>query len=281
MTILVWRPVAIAFVAVLALWLLSAAALPRISGWYFDGEKCFPTVEGAAKDAALQSAKYKECIKEMRDSSSAFGDSFGAINALFSGLALAGIVLTIYFHSEGAKRSAKPFIVPEMIRLNGDATIIASAPSTIGGAVNLPVEVKVPLSNSSQHPALNISVRVSAPELNADNSIYLELPLASNGKDSCAAKLVFAGDAAKQFVQIACGAGIKIAVSVDYASVEGVRWRSSASYMAKVERDQDCALLRAAIDVPAAENRAWGVGEVVQLDFSLVPGSWVYEEVVG
>ncbi|UTA53520.1 hypothetical protein L3D22_14320 [Lysobacter soli] len=216
----------------------------------------------------------------MKTSFGTFGDSFGAVNALFSGLALAGVVLTLFFHSEGAKRAAKPFIVPRLQRGSEDARVTIGGPTREGAQVSLPLTLSVPLHNASANPALNVSVKLAIQNIGPTPVAVTEIPLSADSFSTCELTLKISGVEANRFVGAVCADGVIATLQVEYDSVEGVRWASLVKYMLRVNanRNEDAQMLRDAIDGAAGDN-LWAAGATVDLVYELVPGSWGYKEV--
>jgi hypothetical protein len=225
--------------------------------------------------------KHQQCIDRLKASYGTFGDAFGAVNSLFSGLALAGVVLALFFQSEGTKRSSKPFVVPILRRGDNNVRITVTAPARVGGIVSLPLVVSLPLQNSSGFPALNIDARLEVDGVSDAVTNVIDVPLAAKDEAHCTLAKDVVGGAARTFVEEVCGTGKRITLCVEYDSVEGIRWRSQASYLLTVSpnRPDDVTLLQEAIDGAPAAVSTWTAESTVDLDFTTISGSWHYEEV--
>ncbi len=115
--------------------------------------------------------------------SGSFGDTFGAINSLFSGLALAGIIYTVYLQKNELKLQRKELkytreelkrtanaqestakMMTEQIRINSIPFLQYNS-KTING-VNY-----VQILNESENPAFDIDICLFFTQLNFDNSL--------------------------------------------------------------------------------------------------------------
>lgn len=267
--------VVVVFFVILVLWVSSVFVVPFAASKYFGFESCDEASETSVVPGAGSS-----CSDRKQVAFGTFGDSFGAINALFSGLALAGVVLTLYFHAEGAKRQAKPFLVLRLGRSDSEARTAVGPPNRQDAMVTLPLNINLPLNNASPNPALNVKVEFSLLDTVASAVHVVEVPLTSSDRTVCGVCLRVTGNDASSFVQSVCGAGAVVEIKATCESVEGVNWLSSARYRLKVNpnRPDDVQMLNDAIRGAAGEN-LWDVASIVDLEAELVSDSWLYKEV--
>lgn len=258
------------FLAVLGLWVASIFVVPWAA----------KKLHGAAECSVVQQSLDDDCEQQLRSTFGTFGDSFGAINSLFTGLALAGVVLTLFFQSEGARRVVKPFVIPKLRRDDADARISIRAPHRTSASVSLPIRVAVPLHNTGSFPSLNVSAEFAVEGVTKSVTAVTDVPLAAGDSSPCVLDFEVSGEEAKRFVDAVCSAGAKAHLQVRFDSVEGLRWKSQASYLLTVNkgRPDDERLLRDAVDGALAPAHLWTTEETVDLDFSPVPGSWSYAE---
>lgn len=266
-----------AFLIVLALWWSSLLLLPVFLERHYGVTVC----ETKDAPAESQASSLFECRRQVQEAMGNFGDSFGAVNALFTGLAFAGLVLTLYFHSEGARRVPKPFVIPRLLPREANARISVGMPNRSEGSVNLPVSIILPVSNMSSHPAMNVEVKVSLIGVGSDSNYVLPVPLVQPDSYDCSLSLVVMGPNAQSFVNEVCGAGLRMGVSVQYESIERVKWESKALYLVRssLNRPDDAKLLADALNGPLEPPAAlWESQTTVDLDFEAVSGSWSYGE---
>ncbi len=264
---------------VVVLWALSHLGVRVAATHLYGGGAC--AIGESKKTDDVE--RYQQCLLAKNEAQGAFGDSFGAVNALFTGLALAGLVLTLVMHSEGARRVAKPFVIPALDRAEPEARVSVGLPNRAAGQVTLPIEVVLPIRNESDHPALNLTIILSAPGARLEVDRVVDLPIAGRSGRVTAIQSSVSGDAASDFVARVSAEGLELSVELVCESVEGVKWRSSVRYLVRVDpaRAVDLDLLRQAIDGPVAEPALWAGNAQVDLLFAAVPGSWSYQEVAG
>lgn len=278
---LVWQekklPVVVTILVVLG-WISSMLFVPVLSRHYYGLNSCAGINDSGEK---INEDNIGSCKESEMTASGLFGDSFGAINALFSGLALAGVVLTLYLHAEGARRTAKPFVVPRMLRFGGSSRVSISEPTRKNAVIRLPLSVVVPVKNSSQHPALNVIVSILIDGVCGRVDTVAELPLASGDETECVLRIDVDGEEAMDFGRKVSGDGASMNIRCEYQSVEGVRWYSEVRYVIRVNshRNDDRTLLDAALDGRMADAGQWTAETTIDLDYLVVKDSWGYGEV--
>jgi hypothetical protein len=261
---------------VIAAWVASLFFVPFVVSRIYQVDPCSKEM-AASKNEHVR----VECEAKRMAAYGTFGDSFGAINALFTGLALAGVVLTLFLHSESARRTAKPFVVPQLRRGNEDARISIGTPTRVGAVVRLPLEALIPIDNASEHPALNISLSLSVNGVNAIGTDITDVPLAARSVTTCHLKLEIVGDEAVSFERLLSSDGVNFTIRTEYESVERVRWFSEASYLLRISKNRpdDTVLLQNAINGNLTDENPWTAQATVDLEYSTISGSWKYGEI--
>lgn len=267
-----------AFLGVLIVWLLSLVFAPNLVHWLYELEDC-TQIQRTGVQAI--SGLVGQCEADNRAAIGIFGDSYGAVNALFSGLAFAGVLLALHFQAEAARRTTKPFVVPQLSRDIASARVYVKKIEHQRGQVRMLMRVSVPLRNCSAQPALNVLSKVGVDSLKPLGECSIEFPLVADSSADCSMELTFTGNEASSLVALLKGAGARANLSLEYHSVDGVRWVSEVAYLLRVapERGEDLALLDVAIDGDAAvEGVEWAADTLIDLEFSVVQGSWSYSE---
>lgn len=118
------------------------------------------------------------------------GDSFGALNALFSGLGFAGIVLTLLLQSKQIRiqqldvqrqldemRTARATQLQPFVAVSPDKSQLLSHPrhflgSPIGDEVGTKFTVRSTLTNASRDPAINVRVSSRLIAASAADAVY-------------------------------------------------------------------------------------------------------------
>ena len=147
--------------------------------------------------------------------------------------------------------------------------------------MRLPLKAVIPLHNSSDYPALNVIVIVTVSGVVEKGEAVTETPLAAEDHEECSVSLNIVGDEAQTFGQAISGAGVQMSIQVEYDSVEGVRWFSTANYLVKTNpnRTDDQRLLDDAMDGRIADAGLWTAETTIDLDYSIVKNSWKYGEI--
>jgi hypothetical protein len=262
------------------LWIGSIWLVPLAVQRHFGVDACSPHAATTGRPTA-------ECSKarEMLAIYGTFGDMFGAVNALFSGLALAGVALTLIWQTQEQMRQAKPFLIARMDP-ESEGGVFISKPSKTSAKIAIPFEVDVPLTNASDEAALNVHVELKISDCDLVLSGSVPVPIA--GKASHVIKLRnsngVSGENAAHLVDALINKdGVVAALSIKYSSLSGVRWKSGVKYrlrLSAVLKDGDARLLKAAIDDlgEAGDDAAWTTPTKVQLDVVDVEDSWSYHE---
>lgn len=264
-----------AFAAVLIVWLLTLFFASDVARWRYGNPDCVPEAGTSAPILATS------CVADQQSADGAFGDSFGAVNALFTGLAFAGVLLALHFQAEAARRATKPFVVPRFQRDKAAARIFVRKIPHQAGQVRVAVRMILPLENCSDQAALNVVANLSIHELAPEASVALEVPLVARTEDECVIELVFVGNEVSRLVESLKGGGARASLNVAYDSVDGVKWVSEVQYLLRIfsGRGTDTALLDMVIDGAATiEGVDWGADTTVELEFAAVNGSWAYKE---
>jgi hypothetical protein len=291
-----WNPywpiglLALLFVAlwVATFWLVPFTArtlvdLPRCED-PSDGHGGPPTGSETTADAAPTGACYSAV-----DELAAFGtvgDMFGTVNALFSGLALAGVVLTLYWQARERRRDHKPFIIPSLAEQDdGSGGVVISKPGKAGAVIEFPVVLGFKFTNSSPAAALNITVKAAFNETTFSAQATLPLPIGPESDSSLKVEGKLAGsNASKLVTSLRSGPPPTLTVEVSYGNLDSVRWITRVAYtVALGDATRDGDLLVAAIDdgvdgSSAPAIGAWTIPTKVALVLTPVQGSWSYGE---
>src|SRR5690606_4137757 len=109
-------------------------------------------------------AKREECAVRI-SSYGVVGDMFGAVNALFSGLAFSAIAIVFLFESRSRRVSRKPLVIAILDEKDG---VNVGRPLRHGeGTVRVPLTLEFSLTNQSPDAALNVGVLAKLKRSNA------------------------------------------------------------------------------------------------------------------
>lgn len=215
-----------------------------------------------------------------------FGDMFGAVNSLFSGVALVGVVVTLYYQVWDKRREAKPFVVPSFDKL---AACEVDRPDFRAGEQYLSMKFPVQLKNTGASAALNVEVKLEIEDVAASADI-LPIPLAASEEVSIEIEMEAVG---KRAVALASGlrkSKLRLNVGVRCNSIDGVRWETVCSknlQPSPLRRDEELRMLEQTLRTPDSQAPIgddvveWADGDTIVLVGNPVRDSWKFSEVGG
>lgn len=206
----------------------------------------------------------------------ASGDVFGAINSLFSGLALFAVAYTLWSDANARRESRKPLVTNY---LDIDSIIIKNPKITPVSEIDLSVASKV--INKNGEAALNVVLRCQikaedVPLANFDS--YLSQPLVSAGSEGVEKTISLKGDALAKLLGRLTEDNKPIAFifEIEYESLENVKWETKVTYDVTCkpgDRRRRLNSLRSRTD---DFERLWDNGAQVALEAQVRGGSWVH-----
>lgn len=203
------------------------------------------------------------------------GDMFGSVNALFSGLALGAIALTLWIESKSRREAKKPLVIG-MLRNAGIA--IARPEACANGSPKLAVAIPLDLRNQSEDAGINVAV--SAEFSVADGQVAgetLDWPIVKGGDQTISLNIELTGRALNDFlIKLTARDVVFLHVETRYQSLEGVAWKTKVVYECFCrESSRDIARLNSVRDPASwASSESWEVAAVVGLDHRVSKGSW-------
>ena len=248
-----------AFVAVC--WAASLFLVPAAFEWMVSNASCGE--ESASECGAKAIASY-----------GAFGDMFGAASALFSGLALAAIALTLYIDAAARVRSRRPLVVAQ---LDTEYAFQISRPVTADGSTTIVLEGRFSIANKSDEPAFNASVQISVP------SIGLKVSKPHSGFVIEQSSVEWKAEVTAESVESALrllteNRTIELHVAASYSNLDGAKWRTSHRYaIARRGATRDVDLLNSIRNGEWVDR--WDAQDVVQLTAKVVADSWTHASI--
>ncbi len=283
-------PIGLLALLFFGLWLATLWVIPTTTAAWLGIERCGDRME-ATPPAPGKTTPGQECLAPV-DALAAYGtmgDMFGTVNALFSGLALAGVVLTLYWQARERRRDNKPFLIPSLDEQeDGTGGVVISKPGKASAVIELPVVFEFSITNSSPAAALNVHVQAGIVETSFKKGEALPLPIGPDGTSSLKLAGKIAGNDANTLVgNLRTGATLTLDVEVTYGNLDAVRWRTAVQYRLSLDehaRERDGILLKAAIDDGQPESEspatgAWTGATKIALVLTPVQGSWSFGEV--
>lgn len=196
------------------------------------------------------------------------GDLFGAVNSLFSGLALAAIALTLWVESRSRRESKKPLVLGSLERASG--VELFPPDSQRDGA--LPLKIAISLQNQTADAALNVGVVVKIKRRTLSASSSVDEPLLHQAVHELTTELLLLGEVLEYcLTTLTSKNALDIVVVTKYRSLEGVNWKTSVTYQLHCNSTRDITILNS---LRAGTAGAWPSGATVALQSRLESGSW-------
>jgi hypothetical protein len=256
------RPLVVLGLAVM-LWLSAIFWLPLITSWL---RSRYPDCASDPIEAACSD------IFQLLGTT---GDLFGAVNALFSGIALFAVAWSIWTDSQARKLSKKPFLI---VRLNEDSLTLDDAQFTEPKGLRFVIEAEI---ENLGEPSLNIQAAAFLDVAGRRFAIALAselLPMGASSSRDAIFRARLDREAIRALIQDFqhIGQHPMLSVSIEYSSLEEVRWETSVKYELET---QDVAKLVALVDNRHEEfDRHWQGGVAVGLRATTQPGSWAHRQ---
>lgn len=228
----------------------------------------------------------------------AVGDRFGAVNALFSGLAFLGLMIVWLYEMQERRRdlrdrnrARRPFIAPSLFQsddlIHGaqlgaspDYGLKLTDASKLKGAGHATLKFELGLSNMTDEIALGVVGKIC---LSLGGGVQAEgaltMPLGSRSSSVVVIETTLSGDAVIAFFN-ELSAGFDAEVIVEYGSLNGARWSSKVAIKA---RPDDNSVNFSQDDLIQIANGKMGVGRsdddvrVVEYRCEPKPESWAQD----
>lgn len=284
-----WLPPALTMLGFVILWYASLWFVPWVARDHFGVSPC------AGEEA--ETCRPNEELLRLYGTT---GDLFGAANALFGGLALAGVALTLWLQTRDRRRDARPLLIPffdgsSPSRSGGSETersgaIEITAPSLQHGSITLPIEIGIPILNQSNEAALNVSVRATLYGESFD--AQLPVPIAGQRAQSATLHAELRGPNAKRLqTDLTARAGkVRLTLKLRYFNLDKIEWETSVTYMLSLDelsRERDAKLLSQTVDKSPSNDDlsssddaegGWTKNRKIPLQAEAEGGSWEHKE---
>lgn len=288
-----WSVPTFVFVVFVTLWGCTLWFVPYVARTSFGIQGCTEKTKQAAcpTDAELLS------------SYGAVGDLFGATNALFGGLALAGVALTLWLQTNGRRRDARPLLIPFFSSTSGatmaggdgsrSGNVEITQPSVHEGSILFPLEVQIPLLNQSAEAALNVKASATLLDGSIKFEQQLAVPIGAQHSQDVKLRVSLLGAHAKklQTELTRDGGRVRMALRMEYSNLDEIRWFTAVTYwlsLDDVTRTRDAGLLTNAVDqsprpAPGPEaldpDVGWTTNTRIGLQTEPEGNSWKHGEV--
>lgn len=201
------------------------------------------------------------------------GDMFGAVNSLFSGLALGAIALTLWFEARSRRDARKPLVVGSIP--SKDVTICR--PVISNGKTVVQIRVPVSFSNQSADAALNVSSEIrTITDRKSCWQVGLDGPLVKDEKQEEEFLVEMSEEQWGPLLgSLTAQCPVEIELRTEYRSLEGVNWTTEVIYEFSVKTsDQYYGLLDTIRNGTWKEAGVWASEALVPLTARIKRGSW-------
>lgn len=201
------------------------------------------------------------------------GDMFGAVNALFSGLALGAIALTLWLEARSRREARKPLVVGGID--STDTTI--GRPKRRGNDVFVPLRVPVKWSNQTADAALNVSGKLRLLLASKVSwKVGLDGPLLREADQDTVFEVELAeAEWGPILTELTSQRPVEMELTTIYRSLEGVDWMTVVTYIFSVRTtDQHYGLLDAVRNGTWSDEGVWQVDALVPVSARIKQGSW-------
>lgn len=259
---------AIAIIA--SIWASSIFAVPKITLLIEKTALC--QEEPATSTPQVEKPLTKDCVDSIAELG-ATGDLFGAINSLFTGLALFAVAVTLWIDSKARRQSLKPLVISV-----ADKDFFIIDDPKISPESSLKLQITPFVSNIVNEAALNVSVFVT---LEADKATHripetiYETPLVQGVNLPIEIEHVIKGDFLSKFLNCltVSNGHVKIVLETKYENLENVRWKTEVRYILELHNSTDIAKLNAIREKAENTQTLWS-NSAVALKSAVETGSW-------
>lgn len=201
------------------------------------------------------------------------GELFGAVNALFSGLALASIALTLWVDSKSRREEKKPFLIASK---GSDGAWVIERPKLDGSQVVVSLALDMEVLNQGQEVALNVCISASIESLSVKWEYELQVPLVPAQKSNERMTLQLRGeDLTFVLDKLTNTQKVEIKVVTRYTSMDAVTWETSVVYEVALGADPRDINLVNLIRANTWQDNWQGEAQVPLL-MQIKRGSWFY-----
>ena len=214
--------------------------------------------------------------KDLLSALGATGDIFGVVTSLFSGLALFGVAISLWFDAIAKREARKPLVFAD---LDGDSVVLDKPKHGVASSLDITISAKV--INGSSDAALNVRVDF---RLIADDTVCelrgatVKLPLMSGTEVEVKSGLSLYGPMLESLVGCLTDDEncVKLLVITKYSSLENVGWGTSVIYELRC-RSTERNRLQSFVQRSQDFDELWKNDAAVALDIDVRSGSWLHE----
>lgn len=207
-----------------------------------------------------------------------FGDMFGAVNALFSGLALSAVALTLWLDLRARRESRKPLVV---CSINSSDGFSINRPRGNSKETLLPIKIFASVSNQTHDAALNVKLEIKLQGISQTWTRSFDGPLVHGSEQNKEIEIELSSEQWKEILgPLTLEDGhIELTVKTIYNSLEGVLWQTDVTYKMSVRNgaSRDLGMLNALRAGSWGQDGHWDPQSLISLAGSIKVGSWKHQ----
>ncbi|GEM_PF-1884377 len=259
------------FFVITSVWISSILWVPKLTMYLERNVACAETLKSApeqTKDAGGEPA----CIDSL-SKVGATGDIFGAINSLFTGLALFAVAVTLWVDGKARRQALKPLVISVA---NKDFFIVDDP--QIHPETSLKFTITPIVSNIVNEPAVNVSINITLIAKLSKYALatkFYETPLVEGTTLPIEIEEVIKGGFLFEFLGCLTESQgrIEIFIETKYENLEQIRWATEVRYYLELHNTSDTAKFNAVREKNPGTQGIWG-NSAVALKSDVVTGSW-------
>lgn len=205
------------------------------------------------------------------------GDIFGSVSALFSGLGLFAVAVTLWLDASARQRAKKPLVV---CAFNEDSLVLDRASIEAPKSMRLNVSA---VAHNSGEVALNCEIKSTiavGEQLFGLPDFAVAEPLATGGRSELKITQLIQGQQLELLLAaIRTEQPIFLITDVECESLEGVRWSTIVKHRIRCLQEIGRSRLLALEHSTNNFTDQWAGGAAVNLSMTVQPGSWSYKSV--
>jgi hypothetical protein len=265
----------LSFFIVASIWGSSIYWLPKLAIYLQNQTVCTKTASQNI-EASKSTTDSITCVDSLSNLGIT-GDLFGAVNSLFTGLALFAVAVTLWIDSKARRTSLKPLVIAV-----ADKDFLVIDKPQISPNMSLRFKFEPEISNIVNEPALNVAFMITLKtnrllQVVCQSSLDIPLVSGSNRRIELVSRIDecdFLTDFLSQLT--ANGLDPSVLIEITYENLESVKWVTKVVYSLQLNFETDGAKLNAFRAKAEGFESIWD-NAAVSIKSTVVTGSWKRE----
>lgn len=263
------------FFIVASVWMSSIYWVPKLAIYLEENAVCEKTAT-LNLDSEKSTKGSINCVESLSNFG-VTGDLFGAVNSLFTGLALFAVAITLWFDGKARRVSLKPLVIAV-----ADKDFLVIDKPQRNSTTSLRFKFEPEISNIVNEPALNVVIQMTLKTARLSYVVpqnALDIPLfsGSNRKIEIVIRIED-GDFLADFLShlTTSGQNPSVLMEIAYENLESVKWITKVVYSFQLNFETDGAKLNAFRAKTEGFESTWD-NAAVSIKSTVVTGSWKRE----